>query len=135
MLGKLDFAFDPGFVTEEFFPNKDVRQINCGSCFLWAYAAWKLFDGVELWSISSHAFVKYGDKFYDSEMPQGTKDWTKLRATNNGKGCAFSEALGPMFVGPARPQDENEFKKYWSVYNHPNWKLIDRKVEIILNNP
>lgn len=72
--------FDPQFITDTFFPQFKGRpnEINYGQCFQWAYLARQLYSGIELWDLKYHAFVKYKGKFYDSETPNGIKDWRKL---------------------------------------------------------
>lgn len=55
------------------------EEINWGWCFWWAYIAYKLHGGT-LCSArgGSHAFVKIGDLFYDSDNHQGCKNYRSL---------------------------------------------------------
>lgn len=101
---KLTGPLDVRFINETFFPEyKDVSVINEGECFHWAYVAFRLYKGVQLWDISTHAFVRYDGKFYDSERPLGEEDWKDLPAANFGVGTSYE----------ARPISPREFKKAW----------------------
>lgn len=104
---RLSKSLNVAFINKTFFPDyKDVKVINQGECFLWAYIAFQLYEGVQLWTFGSHAFVKYKGKFYDSERPRGVKDWKDLPATNFGQGCGCWACSKP-----ARRQTVNAFKK------------------------
>ena len=77
--------FKPSLVTKSFFPEyDDVAIINHGECFIWAYAAFMMFEGIELWYNGCHAFVRYRGRFYDSEVLRGSRDWADLPATEGG---------------------------------------------------
>ena len=97
--------FNARFITETFFPEyKDKPQvINWGQCFQWAYLAYHLFEGVELWDTHTHAFIKYNGKFYDAERPDGVLDWRELPATD----CRCKYCRTPV------PHNECSFKKDW----------------------
>ena len=88
---RLTSPIDVGYINRTFFPNdlNNLREINNGRCFLWAYIAYELYEHAQLCDIGAHAFIhsKLDDKFYDSEKPDGECDWVDLRATNFGKGC------------------------------------------------
>jgi hypothetical protein len=112
--------FIPELVTLS-FPEQDLRdnpqQINKGLCMRWAYMAYIMFEGVELYSIGAHAFVKYQGKFYDSERLQGEEDWKDLPACNFGVGCG----CGICKQGIRKHTEEN-FKKFWNKnFIKPNW--------------
>lgn len=94
--------FKASFITETFFPDTDPSDINCGQCFQWAYLAFSLFDGVELYDLPHHAFVKYKGKYYDSECPEGEEDWRELPACN----------WGLWFDSPV-PHTPASFKREW----------------------
>jgi len=87
--------FQPELITEKFFKGIHPSAINKGRCFKWAYLTHRVFDKTELWSHGSHAFIKYGRKFYDSEAPKGVYDWKDLPATNNGRGCGCRRCALP----------------------------------------
>ena len=73
--------FQPGLVVRA-FPEvvKDPADINMGRCMQWAYMAYCMFEGVELWSMAVHAFISYEGKFYDSERLRGVRRWMSLPA-------------------------------------------------------
>lgn len=98
--------FKASFVTETFFSHIHRDRINRGHCFAWAYIAFNLFEGVEIWDTDSHAFVKYQGKFYDSDKPEGEEDWKDLPANNFGQ-----THYGRKLV--ARCQPIEEFKDLW----------------------
>lgn len=72
--------FNAQFITETYFPEyqDNPELINQGQCFQWAYLAHQTFAGTELWDLHYHAFIKYKGRFYDSETPNGVKDWREL---------------------------------------------------------
>lgn len=117
--------FIPELVTES-FPEEDLRndpkQINKGLCMRWAYMAYQMFEGVELWYIANHAFIRYQGKFYDSERLQGEEDWKDLPANNFGVGCG----CGRCQKGAGQRTLE-EFKAFW-INNaiRPNWNWYDQ---------
>lgn len=101
---RLSMPLDVKFINQTFFPEYlDVSVINEGECFHWAYIAFRLYKGVQLWDISTHAFVQYRGRFYDSERPIGEEDWKDLPAANWGAGSLYT----------ARPISPKEFKKAW----------------------
>lgn len=98
--------FKASFVTETFFSHIPQDRINHGHCFAWAYIAFNLFEGVELWDTDNHAFIKYHGKFYDSDRPNGEEDWKDLPACNFGN-TVYGRPL------EARCQPIEEFKDLW----------------------
>lgn len=126
--------FQPMLVTAAFFNSylNNPNQINQGRCWQWAYLAHKMFKGVELWDICEHAFVRYQNKFYDSERPQGEEDWRDLPASNFGmcEQCPECEACGREW-GLAQ-LSESQFRYHWQSqtkrYNI-TWADLDRMAQ------
>jgi hypothetical protein len=123
--------FRPELVTKTFIGEKclqDPKKINKGFCMQWAFIAYYMFEGVELWHIACHAFVKYKDKFYDSECLDGVLDWRDLPACNWGRGCGCS-----LCEDGASKQSEKVFKNFWNKNPiKPNWNLyIKTAVNVI----
>ena len=112
---KLPGKIDGRLITKEFFPNAVgyERIINCGDCYRWAYIAYKLYEGVELWSNDSHAFPYQRGRFFDSESPQGEKSLEDLV-------CNESCGLG---VDDSWAQGVDEFESFWA----DNGDFIDRE--------
>lgn len=113
--------FQPELVTP-LFPEPGLRnnpaRINKGHCMQWAYMAYRMFEGAQLWSMPAHAFIRYQDNFYDSERLEGVEDWKDLPACNFGIGCGCRtcKKLG------AQRHKPNDFKKQWSKnYIKPDW--------------
>lgn len=98
--------FDAEFITAVFFTNEyrnnNLISINSGRCYDWAYYAVRTFSHlpIELYSTESHAYVKYEDRYYDSEAPRGVEKWNRLR-TN------------AWWSGYHRRMDLEGFKKLW----------------------
>ncbi len=76
---------DFSFVTKIFlyYSKLDKKEylkkyINDGDCFLWANLAYHLHIETILCTVDYHAFIKYKDRFYDSDRPQGIKNYEKL---------------------------------------------------------
>jgi hypothetical protein len=104
------------------FPERQLQDspslINRGHCMRWAFTAYLMFQGVELWDIRSHAFVKVGNKFYDAERLMGERDWRDLPACNFGVSCGSS---------PAKHRHPDNFKRLWNTnYIKPDWRLYKR---------
>jgi hypothetical protein len=96
-------------------PNK----INKGLCMRWAYMCHHMFQGVQLWSMPAHAFVRYHGLFYDAERLKGTRDWRDLPACNFGQGCNCICCK----TQAAKRHTPDEFKKRWNTNCiQPNWK-------------
>ena len=132
---KLAKPLDVDFINKTFFPcDSDVSKINEGRCFLWAYTAFRLFKGLELWSNGSHAFVKskVTGKFYDSETPHGAYDWTMLPATYDGEGCGCLICQ----KGARRARTIKQFQYTWrglqKRYN-VDYLKVDEKVKSVIH--
>ena len=91
--------FQAKFVTEFYFPDIPPNEINWGRCFMWAYLSFHTFKGLELWDCPVHAFIKYKEKFYDSETLRGTDDYRKL----------------PCIASIRRRLSLAQFKKEWAA--------------------
>lgn len=125
--------FDPALVTKEFFPEhiNSPHLINHGRCFVWAYAAHKIFRGVEIWDVQgrwSHAFVynPKTKKFYDSERPEGVDDWQTLPASRE---CGQNLKAGPRKM--------SKFLRDWKETgrNHKvSWYHIDRQIRKVIKD-
>lgn len=66
---------------EEFTP----EVCNDGFCDVFAEKFREEYPGAELWGTDygidytfGHVWLKYNNKFYDAETPQGVMDWKKL---------------------------------------------------------
>jgi hypothetical protein len=66
---------------DEFTP----EVCNTGFCDIFAEKFREEYPGAELWGTEwglgytfGHVWVKYGNKFYDAETPQGVTDWKQL---------------------------------------------------------
>jgi hypothetical protein len=66
---------------EEFTP----EICNDGFCDVFAEKFREEYPGAELWGTDygidytfGHVWVKYGNKFYDAETPNGVEDWKQL---------------------------------------------------------
>jgi hypothetical protein len=115
-------TFKPSLVTKEFFSGyDDVSVINEGECFIWAYTAYVIFQGVEVWYNDHHAFVKYRNRFFDSERLKGVSDWRDLPATEGGGMAAKTSIVN--------------FKKAWA-HNPRNfgtsWDQIEANARKVL---
>lgn len=59
-----------------------LQEINEGGCFEWATEVFALVQHAKIvgkWhSGGYHAFIQFRKKYYDSETPQGVKDWRRL---------------------------------------------------------
>ena len=119
--------FQPELVVRA-FPERELRenpnQINKGLCMRWAYMAYLMFENIELWSTCGHAFIKVGNKFYDSETLQGEEDWKDLPACNFGAcGCANK--------GPFVFKKLKSFQRFWNKNSRtkPDWKQYWEEVK------
>jgi hypothetical protein len=112
---KLPGKIDGRLITKEFFPYAvgNEGDINCGNCYRWAYIAYKLYEGVELWSNDAHAFPYQRGRFFDSESPKGEKSLEDL---------VCNEMCG-LGVGDSCAQDVDEFEEFWA----DNGSFDDRK--------
>jgi hypothetical protein len=131
---KLDGPLDVAFINRTFFSDyKDVKIINEGECFLWAYHAYRLYKDVELWDMETHAFVrsKSTGKFYDSEKPEGEKDWKDLRATNFGVGCGCLSCRRP----PRHFITGGSFRRGWGYMAKKfdvKWNKVHAKIKRVI---
>src|SRR5277367_2221626 len=80
------------------------KLINYGSCMKWAYVAYHMFKGLELWDTNCHAFVKYKGKFYDSETLGGVSDWRELKTNRD----------YPEVATDARRRTKKLFEQWWA---------------------
>lgn len=128
MKHKLKLArFDPEYINQQFFPDIDPQTINNGRCWQWAYLTYHTFQHVELWSMGSHAFVRYKRKFYDAERITGEKDYKDLPATNFGMGCGCNECRSKP-----KQQTVPEFQKYWESmrkFYNISWLSLEQKIK------
>lgn len=123
--------FQPEIVTSTFFPNISPEVINHGRCFQWAYFTYLLFEGVTLYDMECHAFVKHGNKFYDSERPKGELDWKDLPATNFGEGCRCYACKDGIHRHTPR-----SFRQEWLIQEQRfklSWKSMEEQVKKFLN--
>lgn len=101
------------------FKCKNAKDINCGHCFWWAFTFFKLYGG-QLFTVQdfgSHAFIKYNNKFYDSETPNGCLDWRKLKSYYWPPECNKT-VMRTHPLNMAIPMSEYQFKKYWGIHNN-----------------
>lgn len=110
--------FNGAFITRHFFADylrhDNVRGINSGRCYDWAYLAHRMF-GVQLWTTDYHAWVqvredekwRYKQLFFDSETKRGVQTFMQL-------GCNVRHGPVPWDeVAPQRMEVE-AFKKFWN---------------------
>lgn len=107
----------------------EPKLVNRGKCFQWAYTAYLMFEGVELWSYGTHAFVRVENKFYDSERLQGEESWKDLPACNFGAGCG---SLMCQSCKDAMAVDLDTFQDKWGPFYYRPWHLYQRAAEEIL---
>jgi hypothetical protein len=120
----MKIQFNPSIIQSIFFPTiAHPIEINFGDCFKWAWIASRLFDGVQLWSHETHAFIKRGDKFYDSEYLAGIKNWRNLRTIKD-----FGESDQPISMRMTKEQ----FIAYWSANYSTDWEELNRKIDSTL---
>ena len=81
-------------------------EINSGWCFQWAYMAYIAFNGVQLYCVPGHAFIKYKCKFYDSEKLRGVVNWQDLPTIWR---CC-GESVKP------KKRTEEDFIKEWGLW-------------------
>ena len=90
--------------------------------------AYQIFDRVELWTTTFHAFVKVGDKFYDSEALAGVLDWKQLPC------CARRLQQSVRSYGDDIPAEQlscENFIRLWDKgqYRKHDWSGCDSLVE------
>ena len=69
------------WITKKYFPQLSPRLINSGNCYNWAYIAYQSYNNVKLFTIEDfggHAFVKIGQRYFDSQNPRGVLHWSSL---------------------------------------------------------
>lgn len=111
--------FKPQLITDTFFSDVEPDVINQGRCFVWSYLAYKAFKGVELYDTNVHAFVRYKGKYYDSERPNGEKNWWDLPANKYASAAPTKRRMG-------------EFRIRWVSQTHrfqTTWQEIDDQVK------
>jgi hypothetical protein len=91
------------FIRTKYFPGQSASGINEGNCFIWAYIVKALYPHAKLYSASGHAFIKIGNKFYDSERPLGVLTWKQLKATS------YCDPLDEEVI----EQSKDSFRNYW----------------------
>lgn len=95
--------FDADFVSATFyckeFNTGRLDYINQGRCYDWAYYAKRTFhvSNIVLWSTYYHAYVEFEGKFFDSESPQGVKDFLKLKTNQRFEGVSIKQSI-PEFT-------------------------------------
>lgn len=106
---------------DEFTP----ELCNDGFCDIFAEKFREEYPGAELWQTSAstspwgfgHTWVKYKDKFYDAETPNGVKDWRDL---------PYIQKL--YQVGKEYPKDVKRINEVGEANLQPyKWKEIDRE--------
>jgi hypothetical protein len=106
---------------DEFTP----ELCNDGFCDIFAEKFREEYPGAELWQTSAstsswgfgHTWVKYKDKFYDAETPNGVKDWRDL---------PYIQRL--YQVGKEYPEDAKRINEVGEANLQPyKWKEIDRE--------
>lgn len=121
---KLPGKIDGRLITKEFFPYAvgNEGDINCGNCYRWAYIAYKLYEGVELWSNESHAFPYQRGRFFDSESPKGEKSLEDL---------VCNAYTGKTEEDSWQHESIDSFIEYWDdngLYNFQDVKELDREI-------
>jgi hypothetical protein len=118
--------FDANLITSTFFKGVKPSNINCGDCWRWAYYAYRLFPGVELWTNSDHAWIKYNGLYYDSESPNGVECFEDLKC-NRFMGSFDGEKLSLRL-----------FKDFWREENRriklPGWQMLEANIRRFKRN-
>jgi len=98
---------------------------NDGFCDIFAEKFREEYPGAELWQTSAstspwgfgHSWVKYKNKFYDAETPNGVKDWKDL---------PYIQRL--YQIGKKYPEDVKRINEVGEANLKPyKWKEIDRE--------
>ena len=112
--------FSADFINRVFYPleysRATLQTINSGRCYDWAYYAYCLWNNVQLWSCDTHAWVHVGEKFYDSESPDGVRDYSQLGCNSR---WGWEKEPKPMNIGT--------FKSMWSRIGsgrRKHWHLL-----------
>jgi hypothetical protein len=121
---KLEGKIDGGMITAKFFPDYvgEEYEINQGLCMAWAYVAYFLYEDVFLISNRFHAWAKQGNLYFDSESPEGIKNWKKLECN--------VECWSPG-VKTYRYTDIERFKHKWKG-NRIDWSWFESKAQKLL---
>lgn len=103
-------------------------RINGGWCMDWAYIAYHLYKGVELWTNDQHAFVRQGTKFYDSESPNGIRKWEDLNCNRM--------SLENGYIEESEKVVPSKFKRYWSRVHEGtiDWDRLDRRIQVFMKS-
>lgn len=72
--------FSAELINKEFFPGylDNLKLINLGRCYDWAYYAWCMFPNVSIWMIDQHAWIRSDNKHYDCEAVKGVTNYRSL---------------------------------------------------------
>lgn len=129
--------FNGNFISHHFFPEyrKYLKGINGGRCYDWAYLAYRMFEGVELWTTDYHAWVRVinrdsGSRYFDSETKQGVSNFMLL-------GCNRRNSYPiPWQAQPPVRMEVDSFKKFWDEHGggfKRHWEsMLERKLKEVL---
>lgn len=105
---------DFSFVTKIFLVYSKLNMkrylksyINSGDCYLWANLVYHLHSEITLCIADAHAFVRYKNRFYDSDKPQGIKNWENLPTIKN------SNFKNNGIPGYKEFKTQKSFADYW----------------------
>jgi len=122
--------FNGTFISRHFFPDyfkyNNLRTINSGRCYDWAYFGHRLF-GADLWATDFHAWCKVGRKYHDSETGKyGVLNFMQL-------GCNRRNAY-PLPWDEYGPQQMTlqEFKDFWDREGGGHRRHWDNMLEPLL---
>ena len=132
--------FNSFFVTRHFFPDylrhNNVRGINGGRCYDWAYYAHRIF-GVQLWTTDYHAWVQVPQEekwhwkqlFFDSETVKGVSNFMLL-------GCNRRHAPAPWDNQAPTRMNVGDFKEFWNEHGggfKRHWEsMLEAKLKEVL---
>lgn len=132
--------FNGVFITRHFFPeflsSNNVRGINRGYCYDWAYYAYRMFPGTTLWTTDFHAWIQvhdriHGYRFFDSETHTGVKSFMEL-------GCNRRHAPQPWDDQPPTQMGVEDFKKFWDHHGggyKRHWdSMLETKLRKVLGS-
>ena len=105
--------FNGAFISRHFFSDylkhNNLRGINSGRCYDWAYLAYRMFADIQLWTTDFHAWVRYGRKYHDSETGRfGVLNFMELGCNRRNAYPVPWEKQAPKLMGV------DEFKKFWN---------------------
>lgn len=106
-------SFNGAFISRHFFPDffkhNNRRGINGGKCYDWAYLAYRMFEGIQLWTTDYHAWVQYGRKYHDSETGKfGVVNFMELGCCKRNCFPVPWESQAPIRM------DVEPFKDFWN---------------------